>query len=76
MLRHEPAIFVDDSKVMVELGLGKNMVRSARFWAQTMGVISISKKQASTPPFGTPAKHKSPLLKRAFVILRIRQAYS
>lgn len=43
LLNKDKMAFSDDDKAMVELGLGKNMVRSARFWAQTAGVISSSK---------------------------------
>jgi len=37
---------------MVELGLGKNMVRSAKFWAQACGVVSLSRSTAALTPFG------------------------
>ena len=38
---------------MVNLGVGKNMVRSIRFWAEVMGVISRCADNTSKPtPFG------------------------
>lgn len=37
-LRKDRAIFADEDRAMVELGLGKNMVRSLRFWVEAMGV--------------------------------------
>jgi hypothetical protein len=34
----DPATFVDEEQAMVRLGVGKNMVRSIRFWVEVMGV--------------------------------------
>lgn len=34
----DPAIFFREDDAMVELGIGKNMVRSLRFWIDAMGV--------------------------------------
>lgn len=34
-----PAFFKNEDLAMVELGVGKNMVRSAKFWADSVGVI-------------------------------------
>lgn len=36
-----PARFADDKQAMVELGLGKNMVRATRFWVQVSGMASV-----------------------------------
>jgi Protein of unknown function (DUF4007) len=33
-----PSIFFDEELAMVELGIGKNMVRSLRFWVDVMGI--------------------------------------
>lgn len=33
-LRQEPLAFCDEDNAMIELGLGKNMVRSLRFWVE------------------------------------------
>jgi hypothetical protein len=41
-------LFTDEDAAMVELGLGKNMVRSARFWAQVAGMITPLAKGAGT----------------------------
>ena len=38
-LTDNPKLFSDDEKAMVDLGVGKNMVRSIRFWAQVAGVV-------------------------------------
>lgn len=35
-----PEVFSNEDEAMVILGVGKNMVRSIRFWAEAMGVIS------------------------------------
>jgi hypothetical protein len=34
-----PDIFSDEDAAMVELGVGKNMVRSIRFWAEASGMV-------------------------------------
>lgn len=39
-LADNPALFSDEEKAMVELGVGKNMVRSMRFWAQIAGIAN------------------------------------
>jgi hypothetical protein len=36
-LRENPKLFSDDADAMVNLGVGKNMVRSIRFWSQVAG---------------------------------------
>jgi len=42
-LKGDPAIFTDEPRAMVEMGLGKNMVRSLRFWAEVMGLATPSR---------------------------------
>lgn len=37
-LQCDPALFTDEAGAMVELGLGKNMVRSLRFWIEVTGL--------------------------------------
>lgn len=39
-LRANPGQFKDEDGAMVELGLGKNMVRSLRFWAENTGLAA------------------------------------
>ena len=34
----DPELFADDERAMAELGLGKNMVRSIRFWGDAFGL--------------------------------------
>jgi len=41
-------IFSDEEQAMVEFGLGKNMVRSARFWGQTTGMICSDRNKSVT----------------------------
>ncbi|MBI4817745.1 MAG: DUF4007 family protein [Deltaproteobacteria bacterium] len=41
-LSHESSSFKDEENVMVELGLGKNMVRSLRFWLEAFGLAKPS----------------------------------
>jgi hypothetical protein len=33
-------LFSDEDRAMVDLGLGKNMVHSARFWALAAGMVN------------------------------------
>ena len=44
--------FVREDDAMVELGVGKNMVRSIRFWAEAAGVISAIKEGHELTDFG------------------------
>lgn len=44
-LSENPGLFSDDAAAMVRLGLGKNMVRSLRFWIQIMGVAEPCGRQ-------------------------------
>ncbi|UTV41747.1 DUF4007 family protein (plasmid) [Ensifer adhaerens] len=37
-IKANSGIFFDEDAAMVELGIGKNMVRSLRFWADVMGI--------------------------------------
>ena len=39
-LQGNPKLFSDDERAMVILGVGKNMVRSIRFWAQVTGMAA------------------------------------
>ena len=41
-LDDNPQLFVDEDAAMVELGLGKNMVRSLRFWVEATGLAIAS----------------------------------
>src|SRR5882672_1068897 len=42
-LQKNPKLFADEARAMVELGVGKNMVRSIRFWAQAAGIVTAVK---------------------------------
>lgn len=43
----------DDEAVMVELGIGRNMVKSLRFWSQAFGLLAESERsQLSATVFG------------------------
>jgi len=45
-LSSEPKLFSDDDQAMVDLGVGKNMVRSIRFWSQVSGMTMTAAKGA------------------------------
>ena len=36
----DPALFADDENAMLELGLGKNMVKSLKFWVEATGIAT------------------------------------
>src|SRR2546425_871441 len=38
-LKIAPCLFKEEEKAIVELGVGKNMVRSMRFWIEATGVV-------------------------------------
>ena len=42
-LKHNPSLFTDEEAAMIELGVGKNMVRSIRFWVVASGVATSGK---------------------------------
>ena len=49
-LEGNPRLFSDEDQAMVDLGLGKNMVRSARFWAQAAGMVAPVSRSAGHKP--------------------------
>jgi len=55
--QQNPNGFGTDSDAMVELGVGKNMVRSIRFWATEAGVIEVESGRTSR----TSSLHPTPL---------------
>jgi hypothetical protein len=44
-LNRDPQLFADEDTAMVELGVGKNMVKAIRFWTDASGV-ALSRNQA------------------------------
>ena len=52
-IENEPKVFANDESAMVALGVGKNMVRAIRFWAQATGVAESDKRASySITDFG------------------------
>ncbi|MBN9657108.1 MAG: DUF4007 family protein [Acidobacteria bacterium] len=43
-LEADPKLFADEERAMVELGVGKNMVRSIRFWSLASGMATVQTK--------------------------------
>jgi hypothetical protein len=43
-IERNPHLFADEQQAMVDLGVGKNMVRAIRFWALAAGMIEPAKK--------------------------------
>lgn len=53
-LKQNPRLFADEENAMIELGVGKNMVRAIRFWVDAAGVAAPSKGGVYTvTDFGT-----------------------
>lgn len=52
-LARDPAALADDEEAMVELGVGKNMVRSIRFWVEVTGIATPQPgRMFALTPFG------------------------
>ncbi len=43
----DPRLFADEEQAMVDLGVGKNMVRSIRFWSLATGMAVVASKGAA-----------------------------
>ena len=48
----DPRLFSDEESAMVVLGLGKNMVRSIRFWGEALGTTATVKEGVEPTSFG------------------------
>jgi len=48
----DPELFGSDERAIVALGLGRNMVKSIRFWGEAFGIMEIRGGRASATPFG------------------------
>ncbi len=48
MVEEKPDLFADEQQAMVDLGVGKNMVRAIRFWAQASGTGGVFYGPASS----------------------------
>ncbi len=49
LLVRRPDLLRQDEEVMVALGIGRNMVKSVRFWAQAFGLMDDSPRTPPTP---------------------------
>jgi hypothetical protein len=52
LIGRDPAALADDERAILELGLGKNMVRALRFWLESFGVATGRSGSWSLLPFG------------------------
>ncbi|MDP5278160.1 DUF4007 family protein [Sphingomonas sp. DG1-23] len=52
LIAREPRALSDDERAILELGLGKNMVRALRFWLEAFDVASADAGTWSLLPFG------------------------
>lgn len=52
LIDRDPLALADDERAMLELGLGKNMVRALRFWLEAFGVASAQAGRWSPLSFG------------------------
>ena len=48
----DPELFADDERAILTLGLGKNMVRSVRFWGEAFGVTRTEGRVVRPTKFG------------------------
>jgi hypothetical protein len=48
----QPDLFANDDEAMVKLGVGKNMVRSIAFWAETAGILKGTVGKMMVTEFG------------------------
>ena len=48
----DPHLFSDDHKSILHLGLGRNMIKSIRFWGSAFGVTEYDSKQMRPTQFG------------------------
>lgn len=48
-IKRDPELFSDDDESIVTLGIGKNMVRSVRFWGQAFGLTRTANGRAVEP---------------------------
>jgi hypothetical protein len=51
-LNKDKTLFSDDERAMVRLGVGKNMVKSIRFWVQVCGIASPDIRGLAITDFG------------------------
>jgi hypothetical protein len=58
-LKTNPTLFSDENEAMVQLGVGKNMVRAIRFWVQLAGIAEPLQDQPGLEltPFGHAIFH-------------------
>ncbi len=43
-IKKDPVLFLYDNDAMVEMGVGKNMVKSIRYWTMACDVVYIPKR--------------------------------
>jgi Protein of unknown function (DUF4007) len=50
-IKADAAVFVDEQAAMVDLGIGKNMVRSLRFWVEATGLAEPANRELRLTDF-------------------------
>jgi len=50
-VRKDPALFTSDERAILGLGLGRNMVKSIRFWGEALGLIQVSRDSSLVTSF-------------------------
>jgi hypothetical protein len=58
LLDKDPLLFFDDDKAMVSLGVGKNMVRSIKFWAEVARFIEPNENGLRATRLGSDILHR------------------
>lgn len=52
LIARDPEALANDERAILELGLGKNMVRALRFWLESFGVATFRPGRWTLVPFG------------------------
>lgn len=74
-LSREPGLFASDERAILELGLGRNMVKSLRFWGDAFGLTRTEGRQVVLTEFAQklldPVNGRDPYLEEAGSLWRL-----
>lgn len=71
----DPSLFADDDDAIARLGIGKNMVRSLRFWGDALGLIEADGRAVRPTAFAKsildPVEGRDPYVERTDTLWRL-----
>lgn len=71
----DPSLFADDDSAITRLGIGKNMVRSLRFWGDALGLIESDGRAVRPTAFAKsildPVEGRDPYVERTDSLWRL-----